>query len=132
MASPVGGDQGPDPARRCNGSGRARDPRLALTVTSGEHGRSRVLVVGEIDLDVAEEFRRTLLEALESGDGLELDLTRVSFCDCSALRVLMELRDRGLAAGRVVVVVEASWCVWRLLELTDTGDLLATSGTGHP
>ncbi|MET9664756.1 STAS domain-containing protein [Streptomyces sp. NPDC006475] len=128
MASPSSsyGDQAPDR----HGSGPACDSRLAVTVTTGESGRSRVVVVGEIDLEEAPAFRVALDSALGAATGLDLDLTRVSFCDCSCLRVLMEVHYAALASGRTVAVSDASRCVWRLLDLTGTGELLTAAGSG--
>ncbi|MER7661849.1 STAS domain-containing protein [Streptomyces sp. NPDC096193] len=128
MASPSSGygDRAPDR----QGSGPACDGRLAVTVAMGESGRSRVVVVGEIDLEEAPALRVALDSALDAATGLDLDLTRVSFCDCSCLRVLMEVHYAALASGRTVAVTEASGCVWRLLDLTGTGELLAAAGSG--
>jgi anti-anti-sigma factor len=62
--------------------------------------------VGEIDLAAADEFRATILEALDEGptDDLAIDFSEVTFLDSSGLNViataLKEARSRG---GRLVL-----------------------------
>lgn len=98
--------------------------RLALTVTAVAGDRARVVVVGEIDMDSAADLRRVLTGALHASAALEIDLARVSFCDCSGLHALMDTWYRARSRGRTVAVIDASRCVRRLLELTDTLGLL--------
>jgi anti-anti-sigma factor len=101
--------------------------RLALTVTAVASGRARVVAVGEIDLDSAPDLRRVLDAALQASSGLEIDLARVSFCDCSGLQVLIDIRHKALSSGQTAAVIDTSPCVWRLLDLTGTLDALAVT-----
>ncbi|MET7617969.1 STAS domain-containing protein [Streptomyces sp. NPDC005408] len=114
-------------------SGRAKKPyprparptfmnRLALTVTPAAGGRARVVAVGEIDLDSAADLRRVLDAALQASTRLEIDLGRVSFCDCSGLHVLMDVCHKALSLGQTMAVIDTSPCVRRLLDLTGTLD----------
>lgn len=98
--------------------------RLALTVTAAAGDRARVVVVGEIDLDSAADLGRVLTCTLHASAALEIDLARVSFCDCSGLRALMDTWYRAGSRGQTVAVIDASPCVRRLLELTGTLGLL--------
>ncbi|MGX1135320.1 anti-anti-sigma factor [Streptomyces glaucescens] len=84
---------------------------------------SRVLVAvsGELGLDVDAELRAALRAALAAADeAVELDLSGVAFWDCSALNVLLALREQALAEGKGVAVRAASPIVERLLTLTGT------------
>jgi anti-anti-sigma factor len=86
-------------------------------------GGDRVVVAvrGELDLDVGQLLQRALREALaRSARGLDLDLSGVAFCDCSALNILMGLRQRALADGKTVVVRATSPASERLFDLTGT------------
>ncbi|WP_328665985.1 STAS domain-containing protein [Streptomyces sp. NBC_00322] len=101
--------------------------RLALTVTVVAGDRARVVVVGEIDMDSAADLHRVLTGALHASAALEIDLARVSFCDCSGLHTLMDTWYRARSQGRTVAVIDASPCVRRLFELTDTLGLLTNT-----
>lgn len=86
--------------------------------------RVAVEIRGELDLDATEQLEHALRAALAAAVGtVELDLGAVVFCDCAALNVLLDLRERGLRQGKKVVVRSASPVVERLLELTGTAQL---------
>jgi anti-anti-sigma factor len=88
-----------------------------------------VEILGELDLVSGTQLRGGLFEALAaSAQGLELDLSRLDFCDCAGLSVLMELRRRAEQQGKSVVVRAGSPAVDRLLTLIGAGHLFATPG----
>ncbi|TQK42631.1 anti-anti-sigma factor [Streptomyces sp. SLBN-118] len=127
MASATGAfeEPGPRPARPVAAS--TDMSRLAVTVTASAGHRARMVVVGEIDLDSAADLRRVLTGALHASTALEIDLARVSFCDCSGLHALIDTWQWARSRGQTVVVIETSPCVRRLLDLTDTLGLLTTT-----
>ncbi|MFH0519981.1 ANTAR domain-containing protein [Streptomyces sp. M41] len=85
-----------------------------------------VSVCGELDLDNSERLRGTLRDALSrSVRGVDLDLAEVSFCDCSALNILLGLRRRALKQAKTVTIRTASPVVDRLLALSGTRNLFA-------
>ncbi|MDQ0835405.1 anti-anti-sigma factor [Streptomyces achromogenes] len=121
-----------------NTGAESRDARLVratpgpdITVrTDGE--RVVVAVRGELDLDSVGPLGRALGAALEaSEDGIDLELDGVVFCDCSALNVLLGVREEGLRQGRTVVLRSVGPAMERLLTLTGTGSLFgAARGPG--
>ncbi|MEU4130391.1 STAS domain-containing protein [Streptomyces wuyuanensis] len=115
---PRGLDRSPAPA------GRAP---VVAAVTDGSGARATVTVCGHITGLDAEALSNTLVSALmEFREGLSLDLSEVSYCDAAGLRVLLDVREQGLAAGRTVVVAAAGGFMRRLLETTGTAELFAT------
>jgi anti-anti-sigma factor len=63
-----------------------------------------VRLSGEIDLDVAEEFRGGLLTAAENGPNVVVDITDVTFIDSSGLSALiLASRDIAARSGRLVL-----------------------------
>jgi anti-anti-sigma factor len=94
--------------------------------------RTLVVVAGEIDIDTAQPLQHSLSAALtQARQGLDLDLVRVGFCDCSGLRVLLRLRNLARAQGKTVHIGAAGHAVERLLMLTGTAPLFApTNGAG--
>ncbi|WP_328868961.1 STAS domain-containing protein [Streptomyces sp. NBC_00287] len=88
--------------------------------------RMTVVVRGELDLEGAPELERALREALgRSVGGVDLDLSGVEFCDCSALNIMLGLRHRALREGKTLVVRSAGPMAERLLTLTGTLSLFA-------
>ncbi|MFF9134688.1 ANTAR domain-containing protein [Streptomyces sp. NPDC014806] len=103
-----------------------RRPVLPVVDVRPDGEQVRITVRGELDLDAGESLDRALRSALtRSTGGVELDLSEVAFCDCSALNVLLSHRRRALDEGKTLTVGAASAGVLRLLELTGTAALFA-------
>ncbi|WP_328883921.1 ANTAR domain-containing protein [Streptomyces sp. NBC_00299] len=95
-------------------------------VTAVRAGGDRVMVKvsGELDLDTSERLQGVLREALNrSVRGVDLHLEGVSFCDCSTLNILLNVRHFALEQGKTVAIHAASTAVDRLLSLTGTHSL---------
>src|SRR5690349_21274952 len=77
-------------------------PSTPVTVRVDAAGdRLAVTVSGELDLDSDPLLQQTLNKALDrAARGLVLDLAGVGFCDCSALNVLLDVRDRARLSGK--------------------------------
>ncbi|MFD9407063.1 STAS domain-containing protein [Streptomyces sp. NPDC059989] len=110
-------------------AGRPDTPEAAgleVVVTPGSpSGTVRVRVSGEIDFDDAALLREALQTALVSHRGtLLLDLSRVTFCDCAGLNVLLAASAAALSAGRRMRITRAGRAVERLLDLTATRPFL--------
>ncbi|MEV6734715.1 MULTISPECIES: STAS domain-containing protein [unclassified Streptomyces] len=99
-------------------------------------GGAVVVLAGEMDQDCAAELREVLVCALSAyPQGLVLDLTAVTFCDCSGLNALLQARlDAGADRARRFRIRSMSPRVARLLALTGTLDYFPNdSGPGlHP
>jgi anti-anti-sigma factor len=107
-----------------------------VTAIHPDGDRITVKVSGELDLDSSERFRGVLREALSrSVHGIDLDLGGVTFCDCSALNILLTQRRRALEQAKTIAIHHASTEVDRLLALTGTQALFARpnpDGQGTP
>lgn len=107
------------------GTGATLRPPARLSL-SCEPGPRRVLarVHGEIDSDHAAALREDLLPALESArDGLDIDLSGVTFCDSSGLHILLDLNTLAAESGKTLVLTALSRRVTRLFEITGMQDL---------
>jgi anti-anti-sigma factor len=85
---------------------------------------TRVLVVirGEIDIITSPAMQATL----EAGRGrdLEVDLSGVTFMDCSGIRVLMLAREQAAEAGGSLTLRAPSQAVCRLLDILHLDEVL--------
>jgi anti-sigma B factor antagonist len=84
-------------------------------------------VAGEVDLANAEQFGEALHESGDGRTGVMIDLRGVSFMDSSGLAVLFRAaHDLG---PRLMVVAAPGSAVERLLELTETRELVNQVGS---
>jgi anti-anti-sigma factor len=120
---------GTENATMCRGSADAGDPessppRGPVIDTRTDGDRVVVTIRGELDLGVDQRLRRCLRSALSrSARGIDLDLDEVAFCDCSALNVLLTLRQQALSESKTVGIRAAGPAVERVLQLTDVRSL---------
>jgi anti-anti-sigma factor len=84
-----------------------------------------VFVRGQLDLTAASAFREGLTRATRTSRAVELHLGSVDFIDGCGLSMLMDAIARARRAGRELRIVDASRCVCRLIDITDTADSLA-------
>ncbi|WP_307805878.1 ANTAR domain-containing protein [Streptomyces chrestomyceticus] len=81
-------------------------------------------VHGELDLGTCGKIESGLHDAVDrSARGIDLHLGSVTFCDCSALNMLLRLRQRAVVQGKSVVIASGNRAVERLLELTESREL---------
>lgn len=105
-----------------------------VTTVRADGDRVMVKVSGELDLDSSERLRSVLREALNrSVRGIDLHLEDVSFCDCSTLNILLNMRHLALEHDKTVAIHATSAAVDRLLSLTGTHSLFGRlDPDGHP
>ncbi|MXM67718.1 anti-sigma factor antagonist [Streptomyces sp. HUCO-GS316] len=121
----------PEPAnsapsgKREDVSARHTEPTIT---TCADGDRVIVTVRGELDLGTDQRLRRALRSALSrSVRGIDLDMGGVEFCDCSALNVLLSIRQQALAQSKTVRIEAAGPVVERVLTLTDTRPLFTAA-----
>ncbi|MFF2148343.1 STAS domain-containing protein [Kitasatospora sp. NPDC058190] len=84
-------------------------------------GRPAPFVVragGEIDLATAPRLRCRLAAAFEAHGEVVLDLSEVTFMDCSGLGILVQARNQADHSGKRLVLRGVGHPVARLLKLT--------------
>jgi anti-sigma B factor antagonist len=88
-------------------------------------GHSNVRVTGEIDLATATELRHRLETVIAAGTGdVDLDLSDVTFLDCSGLAVLRAARQGLHDKHHRLTVRNPSKPVLRILELSGVLDMM--------
>ncbi|UXY17482.1 STAS domain-containing protein [Streptomyces cynarae] len=105
--------------------GKRPGEQLRLTITTLD-SRMVVSVAGEVDHLTAARLGDELGAAgLSGARWVEADFSRVGFCDCSGLNVLLAARSHFRDAGvRFSVFGPVAPAVERLFQLTGTGPLL--------
>jgi anti-sigma B factor antagonist len=83
----------------------AIDPTGFSISTSERDGRALVVVRGELDLATAPDLEAVLIERLDTGFHLVVDLRHLEFMDSSGLRVLVTAHFRAEDDGLSLVIV---------------------------
>jgi anti-sigma B factor antagonist len=83
----------------------AIDPSGFSISTSDGDGRVVVTIRGELDLATAPELETALLERLDAGQEVVLDLRELQFMDSSGLRVLVTAHARAGDGGPRFAIV---------------------------
>ncbi|MFD3557585.1 STAS domain-containing protein [Streptomyces goshikiensis] len=99
-----------------------REFRVDVCATRGQ---TVVTVTGEIDLSTSPALRDALEEALAGWPHrLEVDFTRVTFCDCTGLNALLAARIAAGEAGASFTLINVNApIVIRLFCLAEVGPL---------
>lgn len=86
---------------------------------------------GEVDLAVADEFRDTLLEALERADKVAIDFSEVTFMDSSGIKVIAAGLQHIREHGGSLVLVGLSKPVRLALDLTAVSQIVEIRPSVH-
>lgn len=95
-----------------------------MCVRPGDQG-TVVEIGGEIDIITEDQLREMLLQVMSRHNPrIMLDLSRVSFMDCSGIRVLISTRRRAELLGGELLLIAVSPRVGKILRLTGMQDVL--------
>ena len=82
------------------------------------NGEARVRFVGELDMAEVERAQVEVIEVLDQSSGdLTIDLSTLTFCDSSGMRLLYRLDGEAKARGRTMVLQRPTPAVHRVLSL---------------
>jgi anti-sigma B factor antagonist len=102
------------------------DPLITLGLSLTDNGFAYVSVAGQIDFTTAGHVRDHVLRTLSVSSGdLLLDMTGVTFFDCSGVGALVAAHRHSAGSGRRLVLRAASLCVTRVLKAVRVAHLFA-------
>ena len=82
-------------------------------------GAVRIQLIGEVDLEVEDQARAALDEAVDAAeDSLVVDLGGLAFLDSTGLRLLIELKERLDGHPPALSLVPGNASVQRVFEVT--------------
>ncbi|MET9881263.1 STAS domain-containing protein [Actinacidiphila glaucinigra] len=106
------------------GGTRSFSDRATMSLAARGTGGAVAVITGEVDVGCAADLERCLVGAMRAHpEGLELDLSGVTFFDCAGLNALLEARTFQNRGGNLTIKV-MSPRVARVLDLTETRALL--------
>jgi anti-anti-sigma factor len=89
----------------------------------------RVIVQGDIDLDVVADFQQALRQACDGATRIEVDLSDATFMDSTGLVILLEAHNHLGQIPEAVVLHKPSPAVQRVLDLAGVTDLFTVHTT---
>ncbi len=96
-----------------------------MTYKISENGNiSTVFLDGEIDMDVTEKVKETILPLVEAGKEVHINLKDVSYMDSSGISVLIESHQKALEKGTKVIVKEISKSVLKVIMMAKLEQIL--------
>ncbi|MDQ0948623.1 anti-anti-sigma factor [Streptomyces phaeochromogenes] len=99
-------------------------PQLTIYRHDQRH-RALITLAGEIGLESAPLLRAALAQCLSDGIRIiDVDLTPVTFCDCSGLNAFLYAAQRTTDVGGILRLHNPPPSLGRILELTGCGFLL--------
>ncbi|WP_030606348.1 STAS domain-containing protein [Streptomyces fulvoviolaceus] len=109
-------------------------PLPQLTVHRHDlRNRALITLAGEIDLESAPLVRTELARCLSDGIRIvDVDLTPVTFCDCSGLNAFLYASQRTTEAGGTLRLHHPPRTLSLILDFTGCGFLLLGVPFGHP
>ncbi|WP_327721821.1 STAS domain-containing protein [Streptomyces sp. NBC_00490] len=94
--------------------------------------RALITLAGEIDRESAPLVRTSLARCLQDGiRTVDVDLTPVTFCDCSGLNVFLDAAQKTAEAGGTLRLHHPPPILGRILDLTGCGFLLLSPRLGN-
>lgn len=95
--------------------------------------RALITLVGEIDLESAPLVRAVLTQCLRDGiRTLDVDLTPVTFCDCSGLNVFLDAARTATAVGGTLRLHHPPRVLGLILDISGSQFLLPDGQLGCP
>jgi anti-anti-sigma factor len=93
------------------------DPAFAVERVSLD-GHARVRFVGELDMATSDGAEADVTDVLDQSSGdLTIDLSALTFCDTSGMRLLYRLHRETQARGRTMVLERPTPAVHRVLDM---------------
>jgi anti-sigma B factor antagonist len=101
-------------------------PQILKVSRNDTRSPALITLTGEIDMTSAPLLRASLRQCLRDGiRSIRVDLTYVTFCDCSGLNAFLDAAQNTAAAGGTLRLHDPPAMLARLLDLTGSGFLLA-------
>ncbi|MFH8464926.1 STAS domain-containing protein [Streptomyces sp. NPDC017991] len=105
----------------------------STATTADTRHRALITLAGEIDLQSAPLVSAALAQCRSDGIRvIDVDLTPVTFCDCSGLNSFLDAALRTTETGGTLRLHHPPPTLGRLLDLTDSGPVLLGLPPGQP
>ena len=79
---------------------------------------------GEIDMEVSDKARNTILPLIEAGHDVHLNLSNVQYMDSSGISVLIESHQKGLEKNTKVIIKDVSKSVLKVIMMAKLEQIL--------
>lgn len=102
-----------------------RSPSILRISSNSSNGVSILELDGELDFGVVDQLATAYADVRATGtNSIVVDLSKLRFADCSAVRLLMQLAEKSQNNGHELKLRPGPARVQRVFELTGTADSL--------
>ena len=79
---------------------------------------------GEIDMEVSDKARNTILPLIEAGHEVQINLSKVDYMDSSGISVLIESHQKALEKGTKLIIKDVSKSVLKVIMMAKLEQIL--------
>ena len=79
---------------------------------------------GEIDMEVSDKARNTILPLIEAGHEVQINLSKVQYMDSSGISVLIESHQKALEKNTKVIIKDVSKSVLKVIMMAKLEQIL--------
>ena len=79
---------------------------------------------GEIDMEVSDKARNTILPLIEAGHEVQINLSKVDYMDSSGISVLIESHQKALEKNTKVIIKDVSKSVLKVIMMDKLEQIL--------
>ena len=79
---------------------------------------------GEIDMEVSDKARNTILPLIEAGHEVQINLSKVDYMDSSGISVLIESHQKALEKNTKVIIKDVSKSVLKVIMMAKLEQIL--------
>ena len=79
---------------------------------------------GEIDMEVSDKARNTILPLIEAGHEVQINLSKVDYMDSSGISVLIESHQKATEVGTKVILKDISKSVLKVIMMAKLEQIL--------
>ena len=79
---------------------------------------------GEIDMEVSDKARNTILPLIEAGHEVQINLSKVDYMDSSGISVLIESKKKSLEKNTKVIIKDVSKSVLKVIMMAKLEQIL--------
>ena len=103
---------------------------MTINVQIHDHS-ARIAMSGRFDFQVHREFKDAYTPLLDNAAAheIEVEMSKLSYMDSSALGMLILLKERACAANKTVLLLNTSGVVSQLLEVANFGKIFTIRHT---
>ena len=97
---------------------------MTYKVDEIDNNKRVVHLNGEIDMEVSDKARNTILPLIDAGHEVQINLSKVDYMDSSGISVLIESHQKALEKNTKVIIKDVSKSVLKVIMMAKLEQIL--------